>query len=391
MFKLLSGGLVFKIESPHGFRQWYYDRLLPDINYISVKPDMSDLLSKIEDYKKNDEKARSIAAAGRALAMTMDYELERERASQLLRGQTGVEASFSLSPRPSAKSGVSMAEQSESPRSAEIFHALEMLTPFETSSYNKIRAGAPHDGGYVIFDDLAKIEAVFSFGLGGQVEFDDYMASLGKKVFMYDHTIEGLPYQREGFFFRKEGIDGIDRKDQPLSSLVTFLTREGYADSRDLFLKIDVEGAEYDALASTPSSYLSNFRQIAMEVHGLANLGDEKFRLRFISMFSNLLKSFVICHVHANNCAPITIVDGYVVADVLELTLLRKDVATFRFNSIFFPTLLDEANAWWRNDHLLWFFPFVPMYQERRELTSAAAYASLQASRQTLAKFRKAG
>lgn len=40
--KLLSGGLVLKVQSPDRCVQWYYDRLVPEVNFVPVREDLSD-------------------------------------------------------------------------------------------------------------------------------------------------------------------------------------------------------------------------------------------------------------------------------------------------------------------------------------------------------------
>jgi hypothetical protein len=79
--KLLTGNPVLKVESAEGFRQWYYDRLIPWVNFVPVAPDMSDLVEKVEWLIAHDSEAQRIGAAGRALAlsMTVDEELRLAR------------------------------------------------------------------------------------------------------------------------------------------------------------------------------------------------------------------------------------------------------------------------------------------------------------------------
>jgi len=71
--KLLSGSPVLKVASP--LRQWYYDRLIPWQNYIPIAPDMSDLPEKAIWTLSNDDRARQIGEAGRALAESITYEV----------------------------------------------------------------------------------------------------------------------------------------------------------------------------------------------------------------------------------------------------------------------------------------------------------------------------
>ena len=74
--KLLAGGVVLKVNSAHGFRQWYYDRLESWINFIPVRSDLSDLVEIVDCLRRNDELAQEIARNGRSLALAMTVERE---------------------------------------------------------------------------------------------------------------------------------------------------------------------------------------------------------------------------------------------------------------------------------------------------------------------------
>ncbi|QWE24932.1 hypothetical protein FD977_01345 [Polynucleobacter sp. AP-Elch-400A-B2] len=78
--KLLSGSAVLKIASPHNFRQWYYDELIPWVNYVPVKSDMSDLIEKIHWLIDHDDEAMQIGTHGRNLASKLTYDEELNKA-----------------------------------------------------------------------------------------------------------------------------------------------------------------------------------------------------------------------------------------------------------------------------------------------------------------------
>jgi hypothetical protein len=78
--KLLSGSPVLKIASEHGWRQWYYDRLIPWANFVPVGSDMFDLIEKARWLLAHDSVAERIGAAGRVLADMMTYEVEMRAA-----------------------------------------------------------------------------------------------------------------------------------------------------------------------------------------------------------------------------------------------------------------------------------------------------------------------
>lgn len=78
--KLLSGSVVLKIASPHNFRQWYYDELIPWVNFVPVKSDMSDLVEKIHWLIDHDDEAMQIGINGRKLASKLTYDEELNKA-----------------------------------------------------------------------------------------------------------------------------------------------------------------------------------------------------------------------------------------------------------------------------------------------------------------------
>jgi hypothetical protein len=82
--KLLTGNPVLKVASPRGFRQWYYDRLKPWINFVPVASDMSDLVEKVVWLRAHDDAARRIGEQGLALAESLDYDGELKRSGRII-------------------------------------------------------------------------------------------------------------------------------------------------------------------------------------------------------------------------------------------------------------------------------------------------------------------
>jgi hypothetical protein len=82
--RLLTGSPVLKVESPYGFRQWYYDKLKPWVNYVPVLSDMSDLVEKVLWLQHNDEVAHKIGEGGQALALSLNFHTEMDDAVRTL-------------------------------------------------------------------------------------------------------------------------------------------------------------------------------------------------------------------------------------------------------------------------------------------------------------------
>lgn len=78
--RLLLGCCVIKVGSPRGFRQWYYDQLVPFENFVPVRADLGDLRERLEWCRTHDPECRAIAAAGQALALRLTLESERAAA-----------------------------------------------------------------------------------------------------------------------------------------------------------------------------------------------------------------------------------------------------------------------------------------------------------------------
>jgi hypothetical protein len=84
MVRMLLGCCVLKLDSKFGYRQWYYDRLLPWEHYVPVKADASDLAERVEWVRGNDARAAEIAANGQRLARSLTFEVGRSEAIELI-------------------------------------------------------------------------------------------------------------------------------------------------------------------------------------------------------------------------------------------------------------------------------------------------------------------
>lgn len=82
--RLKMGCCVLKVESPFGFRQWYYDRLRPFEHYVPVRADLTDFAEQVAWVRANPTRAAEIAAAGQAVAAAMTTESETAVAADLI-------------------------------------------------------------------------------------------------------------------------------------------------------------------------------------------------------------------------------------------------------------------------------------------------------------------
>lgn len=82
--RLLFGCCVLKVASRRGFRQWYYDRLLPWVHYVPVAADLTDFTERLSWCRRHPRQCREIARTGQRAAFAMTYDRERRLAVEQL-------------------------------------------------------------------------------------------------------------------------------------------------------------------------------------------------------------------------------------------------------------------------------------------------------------------
>lgn len=87
---------------------------------------------------------------------------------------------------------------------------------------------------------------------------------------------------------------------------------------------------------------LGRIRQITGEFHAFEFFAYPQWRERVIRVLDKLSSQFALIHVHANNCAGITLFDGTRVPNVLELTLVNRRCYNLADTDENFPGPLDR-------------------------------------------------
>lgn len=213
-----------------------------------------------------------------------------------------------------------------------------------------VRLGSRYDGGYVVAAALLdRVEQLLSFGLGLNWDFERDIARLTPvtRIECYDHTVDRRYFARKlakAYFsfitnpvrYRKRIADcrnypvffdgrkavhhqmKVGAEDGPgQSSMNAALDRlEGAGDN--IFLKCDIEGAEYE-IGDAIVSAATRFCGMAFEFHGLGRRADE-----MLEMIRALKKTHCLDHVHVNNTG---LFSGGDWPPVLEISLSRRDIS----------------------------------------------------------------
>jgi Methyltransferase FkbM domain len=240
-----------------------------------------------------------------------------------------------------------------------VFDALRLLIPRDVPGVGKIRLGGVGDGGYVLLDRLDPAQTVMSFGVGPTVTFDADMAERGHSVLLFDHTVDALPQEHPRFRWFRQGIAGVTDPAADLFTLAEHMDKLAPG-AVDPILKIDVEGAEWEAFGEAPAHLLRRFAQITVEFHALEFLEKPDFNATAMRALAALAQDFAPVHVHANNWGGIGYVGGLPLPTTIEVTYARRDLFRTAPSRTFYPTPLDTPNCDARPDFALWFYPFHP-------------------------------
>ncbi|MBI3189979.1 MAG: FkbM family methyltransferase [Ignavibacteriales bacterium] len=224
---------------------------------------------------------------------------------------------------------------------------------------NLIRLGPDGDGGYVIPEDqITSCSLLLSLGLSDNWDFDKEFLARNPKVRIVgvDHTIGRWWFLRRIFiyswkvfmyallfnrrkrekyrdkvrgyleyftFFREPHIH-LKRRISSNSGTVDIQLGE-ILDSHnaqhlrhDVFLKMDIEGAEYDTTQDIIKHH-HRIRCITGEFHDLDTRTND-----FNKCMASLSQHFSVLHVHGNNGAPYDNTNDF--PSVVELTLINKEV-----------------------------------------------------------------
>ena len=147
------------------------------------------------------------------------------------------------------------------------------------------------DGVYVILDDLENVKIAYSFGISSNIQFDKALADRGIDVFMYDHTISGLPYQNPRFHWFKIGICGKQQQHNDLKDLDTLIQENKHTSENNMILKMDVEHWEWPALNDVSEKVLNQFKYILVEYHFFnPGINSES------KMYYNVMKKLAMTH-----------------------------------------------------------------------------------------------
>lgn len=196
-----------------------------------------------------------------------------------------------------------------------------------------VRHGRAGDGGYfvprVAFE---KADILLGYGIADDISFEEMFSALYKKPsYGFDCGVPSIPVTNKLCSFVSECIAHDSNLYAQQKSSGRFSTfpdqlKRIQAENKKLFIKMDIEGAEYAAFEGI-KSYFPNITGIVLEIHFV---DDSQVSLAN-TLLDVLLKDFYLVHLHANNCSPGMFQTQHLngnMSRVVELTFINKNLVT---------------------------------------------------------------
>lgn len=216
-----------------------------------------------------------------------------------------------------------------------------------------IRVGNRNDGGYLMLNDFERGSIAYSFGIGADIGWETHVSRLGYDVYMYDHTVDCPLGDNDRLHFFKNGISSKNNINSQLNTLDNFIKKNRHDKEKNMILKMDVEGAERDAIIDMydgGSSVLNRFDQVVVELH---DLHDNKCHEKILEMLDKINMTHQLIHLHGNNASKYLFLEGSCLPNVVEATYLNKSLYDFHNFDDMLPLRIDMPNLIDEDDILL--------------------------------------
>jgi len=175
------------------------------------------------------------------------------------------------------------------------------LQPVKLANCELARFGEPNDGGYLACRNLlTHVQAAYSYGISG---YDGWGCQISTElkvpVHQYDCFNTTQPSCPTGKpVFHPECIAASQSRDpegRVFDSMQSQFAKNGDA-AKQVIVKMDVEGAEWDSMLKTPEPVFDRIDQMIFEFHGV----DQEIA-RSLEVVLRLKKFFYVAHLHINN------------------------------------------------------------------------------------------
>lgn len=198
----------------------------------------------------------------------------------------------------------------------------KLIIPIILNQGQLKRYGSIADGGYVLpLKAVRKSKFLISGGIESNNQFEISLAQMGIKGVQIDNSIDIPPELHKNLSFIRATLG--NKKEVNIDQLI-----KQFPKSQNGILKLDIEGGEYAVLSTL--SNLKRFNLITVEFHFLYRISENQFWKNFQLILINLQKNHNVVYISPNNCCGYTILGGFPVPNVMEITWANKALITGR-------------------------------------------------------------
>ena len=158
------------------------------------------------------------------------------------------------------------------------------------------------------------------------IQFDEELAKRGIDVYMYDYTIDSLPFQNIKFHWKKIGIAGKSSKEKNLKTLEELLIENNHIYLENMILKLDVSNWEWESLVNLPEYILKKFKYILIEFHFFNPNTDGKLYYQVLKKIHKFHQSF---YFRCNGRDEIVSFGNNRICKFIEVSYIRRDNYNF--------------------------------------------------------------
>ena len=215
-----------------------------------------------------------------------------------------------------------------------------------------IRVGTFGDGGYLIPKRLHNVAVCYSAGVSDNSDFEfEFTNRYNCQVHMLDASVDGPALNNRKFEFRKLWL-GKSTLDNVVG-VNDWLATSRKVQKNQIFLKIDIEGCEYEVIKAISDESWEKIGCIVCEFHAfeliLSNCADYRS-----DIFTKLLEMYDVVHLHPNNSKSPFTAYSYTIPSDVELTFVKKYTISSVSNKAQLPSSLDVPSTDKKDIFLNW-------------------------------------
>jgi len=214
---------------------------------------------------------------------------------------------------------------------------LDLLAPCPSKSPLRL-IGSQGDGGYFMTDfDIKQAQFLVSGGIETNNEFEYELAELGIEGLQIDNSIDYPPKVHKNLKFIRATLGLGENQSFSIDAYLDSV------ESKNILLKLDIEGAELDVINGIKSHNLEKVHAAVIEFHDLDYLFLNSYRTKLLETLNHLKEAGLVpCFISPNNVTSAEIIGGILIPRNIEITFTRRNRVKNKFSMKDFEPIIKK-------------------------------------------------